>query len=353
MTNEQLLRLIAQSKRAIGMTPQDEMDFLNQINSGTNFSVQPGGDELLDLLKNVDSSTPANIPAPPTAGANILSQANPMNSIDEVLAKAPAAITRNAEAVNVNKISQLKGGLPNVFGDSPINILNNPSGVNPVTSAPGGQFPLALVDDVANAAATAAPSTGKFPLALVNSPAAGAAKASGAAGKMGGLFGKLKGAAGKAGGVLGKGLNALNKAAPVIGGVTQGIDSAFALGDLANTSGDVGELERLILAEAAGAKNYSGMSVDDERMIQGMRRGIKPYNKGKLGEFLKGAGKGLGGAAITGGLGLIPGMQFLLPIAAAQLATSGVKGITQSKETDIADLQGLYQRLQQNKGRIA
>ncbi len=351
MTNEQLLKLLKDSRRAIGMTAQDEFDLINEIRSGNNFVYNPNGDELLDLLKNVDSSSGGvTIPNQPVAPTNILTE--PASRLDDLLAKAPESIARNKAAISANKL-QLPSNIINDPSIGELNALNQKGGFNYTNSNQITNVPPMTPPPVtpANNILSSADDL-MLPAVIPQAAGGGAAGAAGAAGKAG-LFQNLKAAGGKALGTLGKGLNALNKAAPVIGGVTQGIDSAFALGDLANTSGDVGELERLILSEAAGAKDYSGLSVDDERMIQGMRRGIKPYNKGKLAEFLKGGGKGLGGAAITGALGLVPGMQFLLPIAAAQLATSGVRGITESKQKDIADLQGLYQRLQQNKGRIA
>jgi hypothetical protein len=161
---------------------------------------------------------------------------------------------------------------------------------------------------------------------------------------------KAQGLLGKLGGTLGKGLTAVSKAAPVIGGVTQAVDSGVAISDALTSTEDLAELERKLLSASAGGKGLQGLSIDDQRAIQKIRRGGQDYKGGEFGDFLGGAGKGLGGAAITGALGLIPGMQWLLPIAAAQLATSGVRGIGEGKNKKTSELAELYNRLQQSAG---
>lgn len=378
-TTKELLRLLQNSKRAIGMTPEEEMQYLFEVASQNKPVMNTGIDELGDLLKNVPSDTnlptpgqtPIQVPLPnkpplfysENAANNFLDSSDGFfesvgddiyaDKLDDVLASAPGRLQANNKVANtlvkpgieanniddiLNSISQGQGSVL----DDMIMKANPASGftaINPI-----------------NSLTSSAPKN-----ALMTLPKASAGGATKAAGKASGLYSKLKGAAGgagkaigsglgKAGATIGKGLNFLNKAAPVIGGVTQAIDSGVALGDLATSSNDLSELERRLLADSAGGKGLGNLSTEDQRMIQSIRRGNQPYKGGELGQFLGGAGKGLGGAAITGALGLIPGMQFLLPIAAAQLATSGVKGISQGNRNKQGELDALYQRLQQARG---
>jgi hypothetical protein len=377
-SQKELLKLLQNSKKAIGMTPEEEFQYLfDAYSQGNNFVSNPSGDDLLEMLKGVDSldtslptpgGTAVQVPLPgkpplfysENAANNFLDSSDGFfesvgddiyaDKLDDVLANAPGRLQANNKIVN----TLVKPGIEANNIDDILNSIN--------------KGPSSVLDDMIMKANPASGFTTANPINSITSSAGGAAAGAGgaggaanAAGKASGLYSKLKGAAGgagkaigsglgKAGTTIGKGLNFLNKAAPVIGGVTQAIDSGVALGDLANSSNDLGELERRLLADSAGGKGLSNLSTEDQRMIQSIRRGNQPYKGGELGQFLGGAGKGLGGAAITGALGLIPGMQFLLPIAAAQLATSGVKGISQGNRNKQGELDALYQRLQQARG---
>lgn len=234
----------------------------------------------------------------------------------------------------------------------------------PAAPASPGFQQLSLFDDAVGAAATPPPNfvlqgtpynasnlqlpavvQGGVP-ATTQAATQAASGAAGAGGKAAGIGAKIggatKGVAGKLGGLFSK----LSAAAPGISTATQIVDSGTAIADLAGSTQNIGELERKLLADSY-SKGAGKLSNEDIRTIQTIRRGQQNNSKGDIGAFLTGAGKGAGGAAITAALGLIPGMQWLLPLAAAQLATSGVRGITTNKQGKQNELADLYNRLQQ------
>ena len=355
-SRKELLKLLQNSKRAIGMTPQDEIEALFDVYSqGNNFVSNPSGDDLLEMLKDVPSLD-TSLPTPGGTAIQTPLPNLPDSPLDNLLANAPARLEANNKIAN----TLVKPGIEANNIDDILNSINQGPGsvLDDMIMKANPASGFTAVNPI-NSLTSSAPSNAL--MTLPQASAGGAAKAAGAGGKAADLFSKLKGAAGKAGGaikggmgkvggVLNKGLTALNKAAPIIGAATQAVDSGMAITDLAKTSGDLGKLERQLLAESAGGKGLSNLSTEDQRLIQSIRRGNQPYKGGELGDFIGGAGKGLGGAALTGALGLIPGMQFLLPIAAAQLATSGVRGISEGKRNKQGELDALYQRLQQARG---
>jgi hypothetical protein len=298
---------------------------------------------------------------------------NQSNKLDDILAKGPAAIGRNKEAIAAAK------GTPSLFSPEQLKAMEVPKLKTPAViqppAAPGPNVQqLSLFDDVLAAGSPPPPpnfvlqggpyvnptggmqlpavippaTTGATPVGQAAQAAAGTGKAGGLASKLAaagksagaGIGGATKGFIGNAGKLAGK----LSAAAPGISTGLQIVDSGTALGDLARSTEDVRDLERQLLADSYG-EGYNQLGMDEQRQIQQLRRGRRTQGD-ELGSFLRGAGSGAGGAAITGALGLIPGMQWLLPLAAAQLATSGVKGITKEKQNQEVSLQNLYNRLQ-------
>lgn len=257
-------------------------------------------------------------------------------------------------------------GQQSLFGPAQLESMTVPKAPVPKLPTPAapaspGFQQLSLFDDAVGAAATPPPnfvlqgtpynpSNLQLPAVIQGGGAVPAttqaAGAAGAGGKAAGIGAKIggaaKGVAGKLGGLLSK----LNAAAPGISTATQIVDSGTAIADLAGSTQNIGELERKLLADSY-SKGAGKLSNEDIRTIQTIRRGQQNNSKGDLGAFLTGAGKGAGGAGITAALGLIPGMQWLLPLAAAQLATSGVRGITTNKQGKQNELADLYNRLQQ------
>jgi hypothetical protein len=320
-----------------GTNPLQQNSLISDVYSGTNGINNAGGNVLERLLANVPStggpeSLEKFIPQPGSLFSP--SQLQGMEVPIGTMPKAPAVSLPGSGAQQLSLFDDVASAATS----------GNPL---PMTGVSGPE--ISLFDDVVGATlGQQATSAG--------GPAAQAAKAVGKGGKtVKAATAKLVAAGkpaakgiGKAAqgfmGNAGKLFNQINAATPMISTGLQVVDSGAALSDLATGSQDIRDLEQQILADSYG-KGYQNLSMDEQRQIQQLRRGRKTTGD-DFGGFLRGAGSGAGGAAITGALGLIPGMQWLLPLAAAQLATSGVKGITKEKQNQEMSLQNLYNKLQ-------
>jgi hypothetical protein len=139
----------------------------------------------------------------------------------------------------------------------------------------------------------------------------------------------------------------VGKGANVLSGVMQGVNAAQNISDYSNTLNSNQDLMSDIKATAMGTPMLSSyLSPDQITLLNKIRNGGYSTSAG-ADDFMSGAAGGLGGAALSaiGGFatGGIPGA---IIGGVGSLVNSGIEGMTEASGADSAQLQMLYQALQ-------
>lgn len=193
-----------------------------------------------------------------------------------------------------------------------------------------------------DAATTAGASTGS----LKDAFAKWKGKASGFGNKAAGLIDPDNYGWSKKGGLKAFGKN-VGKWGNIAGGVLQGVDAAQGIGDYMDTVNSNEDLMSKIQVSAMGNPLLSSYLTSDQlNLLSDIQLGN--YNtEADTGDFLKGAVSGIGDAIIPTLTGLaVGGIPGAVIGGAGTLINSGIDGTTASAGQNTAELQALYQALQ-------
>lgn len=133
----------------------------------------------------------------------------------------------------------------------------------------------------------------------------------------------------------------------IAGGVMQGFDALQGIGDYSDTLNSNEDLMSKIQASAMGNPLLSHYLTSDQLDLLGDVQDGRYSSDAGFDDFMHGAMGGLGGAAVGAGLGFLTGgIPGAVIGGAGSLINSGIDNLSASAGQNTAELQALYQALQ-------
>ena len=139
----------------------------------------------------------------------------------------------------------------------------------------------------------------------------------------------------------------VGKAVPWVSGAISGLEALQGLSDYSNVQADNDKLQSNIIASSMGNPLLSSYLTSDQLKLLGDVRDGRYNDNAGLDDFILGAGKGLGNAILPTVLGAVAGgIPGAIVGGAGSLINSGIDNLSETSGQNTAELQALYQALQ-------